>query len=62
MALMPRIGVISGKAYAMMSMKTTLAHVVRTYRITADITKLRLMIDPMLKPYSGHCIGIEKRT
>ncbi|CAH0597836.1 unnamed protein product [Chrysodeixis includens] len=51
-----------GKTYALMSMKTTLAHVIRNYRITADLTKLRLKVDVMLKPDSGHYVSIEKRT
>ncbi|XP_026734400.1 cytochrome P450 4V2-like [Trichoplusia ni] len=51
-----------GKTYSYMSMKTTLAHVIRSYRITGDHTKLKLKMDPMLKPESGYYISIEKRT
>ncbi|KAJ8715373.1 hypothetical protein PYW07_009855 [Mythimna separata] len=52
-----------GKTYAMMSMKTTLAHVVRSYRIKADHTKMRLKYAVTLKPDNdGHYISIEKRT
>ncbi|CAD0205620.1 unnamed protein product [Chrysodeixis includens] len=51
-----------GKTYALMSMKTTIAHVIRNYRITADLTKLKLKMDVMLKPDSGHYVSIEKRT
>ncbi|KAJ8715366.1 hypothetical protein PYW07_009848 [Mythimna separata] len=51
-----------GKTYAMMSMKTTLAHVVRSYRIKADHTKMRLSYGITLKPHNdGHYISIEKR-
>ncbi|CAD0205615.1 unnamed protein product [Chrysodeixis includens] len=51
-----------GKTYALMSMKTTLVHVIRNYRITADLTKLSLKMDVILKPDSGHYVSIEKRT
>lgn len=51
----------TGKSYAFMSMKTTLAHVMRHYSIQADDTKLELQIDVMLKPKSGYVISIEKR-
>ncbi|KAJ8715357.1 hypothetical protein PYW07_009839 [Mythimna separata] len=51
------------KTYAMMSMKTTLAHVVRSYKIKADHTKLRLKYGIVLKPDNeGYYISIEKRT
>ncbi|KAJ8715365.1 hypothetical protein PYW07_009847 [Mythimna separata] len=52
-----------GKTYAMMSMKTTLAHVVRSYRIKADHTKMRLKYLGTLKPDNdAYYISIEKRT
>ncbi|XP_026748056.1 cytochrome P450 4C1-like [Trichoplusia ni] len=51
-----------GKAYALMSMKTTLAHVIRNYRITADHTNVKLKLDVMLKPDSGYYVSIEKRA
>ncbi|CAH0597834.1 unnamed protein product [Chrysodeixis includens] len=51
-----------GKSYALMSMKTTIAHVIRNYRITADHTKLKLKVDVLLKPVDGYYISIEKRT
>ncbi|KAJ8715375.1 hypothetical protein PYW07_009857 [Mythimna separata] len=50
-----------GKTYAMMSMKTTLAHVVRHFRIKADHTKMRVQIGVMIKSAAGHHISIEKR-
>ncbi|KAJ2940595.1 hypothetical protein O0L34_g6536 [Tuta absoluta] len=50
-----------GKAYALMSMKTTLAHVMRYYRIKGDYTKLELKLDVMLKPVGGHHITIDRR-
>ncbi|KAJ8709482.1 hypothetical protein PYW08_009486 [Mythimna loreyi] len=52
-----------GKTYAMMSMKTTLAHVIRSYRIKADHTKMRFKFGIVLKPDNdGYYISIEKRT
>ncbi|CAH0597833.1 unnamed protein product [Chrysodeixis includens] len=51
-----------GKNYAFMSMKTTIAHVIRNYRITADHTKLKLKVDVILKPADGYYISIEKRA
>ncbi|CAD0205623.1 unnamed protein product [Chrysodeixis includens] len=51
-----------GKSYALISMKTTIAHVIRNYRINADHTKLKLKVDVMLKPADGYYISIEKRT
>ncbi|CAD0205624.1 unnamed protein product [Chrysodeixis includens] len=51
-----------GKSYALMSMKTSIAHVIRNYRITADHTKLKLKVDVLLKPADGYYISIEKRT
>ncbi|XP_072934953.1 cytochrome P450 4V2-like [Epargyreus clarus] len=51
-----------GKIYAMMSMKTTIAHVLRNYRVTCDHTKMKLKLDVLLKPVSGHYIAIEKRV
>ncbi|XP_049880451.1 cytochrome P450 4C1-like [Pectinophora gossypiella] len=50
-----------GKAYAMLTLKTSLAHLIRRYRITADHTRLRLKLDFMLRPASGHYITIERR-
>ncbi|XP_049880698.1 cytochrome P450 4V2-like [Pectinophora gossypiella] len=50
-----------GKAYALMSMKTTLAHVMRHYRIKGDYTKLEMKLDVMLKPVAGHYISVERK-
>ncbi|XP_045780382.1 cytochrome P450 4C1-like [Maniola jurtina] len=50
-----------GKSYAYMSMKTTLAHVFRHYKVSGDHTKLVAKIDVMLKPDSGYYITIERR-
>ncbi|CAH2236848.1 jg12309 [Pararge aegeria aegeria] len=50
-----------GKSYAYMSMKTTLAHVFRHYRVSGDHTQLVAKIDVMLKPDSGYYITIERR-
>ncbi|XP_026323157.1 uncharacterized protein LOC113232603 [Hyposmocoma kahamanoa] len=51
-----------GKAYALMSMKATMAHVMRQYKLKSDWTKLQVKIDVMLKPVgTGHYITIERR-
>ncbi|CAH0721102.1 unnamed protein product, partial [Brenthis ino] len=50
-----------GKSYAYMSMKTTLAHLYRHYRVKGDHTKLQAKLDVMLKPVSGYYITIERR-
>ncbi|XP_045780381.1 cytochrome P450 4C1-like [Maniola jurtina] len=51
-----------GQPFAYMSMKTTLAHIFRHYRLTGDHKKMTLKMNIMLKPVSGHYIAIEKRT
>ncbi|XP_069363036.1 cytochrome P450 4C1-like isoform X2 [Maniola hyperantus] len=51
-----------GQTYAYMSMKTSLVHIFRHYRLTGDHTKMILKMNIMLKPVSGHYIAIEKRT
>ncbi|XP_045539865.1 cytochrome P450 4C1-like [Papilio machaon] len=50
-----------GKTYAYSSMKTTLAHLLRHYRVQADHKKMILKFDVVLKPECGHFISIEKR-
>lgn len=43
-------------------MKTTMAYVMRQYKIKSDWTKLQVKIDVMLKPVgTGHHISIERR-
>ncbi|KOB77066.1 putative cytochrome P450 4V2-like protein [Operophtera brumata] len=49
------------RTFSMLSMKTTISHVVRRFRITADITKLVLQEDILLKPASGQHIILEPR-
>ncbi|XP_028162207.1 cytochrome P450 4C1-like [Ostrinia furnacalis] len=51
-----------GKTYAYVSIKTTLAHVLRKYRFKGDHTQLELKLDVMLKPASGYYVSIEKRN
>nr|XP_026498826.1 cytochrome P450 4C1-like [Vanessa tameamea] len=51
-----------GKWYAIMSLKTSLAHLFRHYRLRGDHTKLEVKIDVMLKPVSGYHIAIERRN
>ncbi|KAI5641171.1 cytochrome p450 domain-containing protein [Phthorimaea operculella] len=50
-----------GRTYAMMSMKTTLVHLLRRFRISADISKLELQVDSFLKPASGCEISLQLR-
>ncbi|KAG6464587.1 hypothetical protein O3G_MSEX014620 [Manduca sexta] len=50
-----------GKNYAMMSMKTTITHILRRYKITSDISKLVLKMEALLKPASGQHISLERR-
>ncbi|CAK1577858.1 unnamed protein product [Parnassius mnemosyne] len=50
-----------GKQFALMSMKTTLSHVLRHYRVKGDHTKIRLKLDVVLKSVCGHNISIERR-
>ncbi|XP_075986811.1 cytochrome P450 4c3-like [Anticarsia gemmatalis] len=51
-----------GKTYAMLSMKTTLVHFLRRYKISADDSNLQLRFDFLLKPVSGHEISLEERA
>ncbi|XP_023950100.2 cytochrome P450 4C1 isoform X2 [Bicyclus anynana] len=50
-----------GKAYAMMSMKALLSHVLRRYRLRADHRQLVLKLDVLLKPVTGHFVSIQDR-
>ncbi|KAJ8715376.1 hypothetical protein PYW07_009858 [Mythimna separata] len=50
-----------GRTYAMVSMKVTLAHFLRQYRVKADISKLKIKYEFVLRPESGHEISIERR-
>ncbi|KAJ8715384.1 hypothetical protein PYW07_009866 [Mythimna separata] len=50
-----------GRAYAIISMKVTLAHFLRRYRVKADISKLKMKYEFMMRPESGHEISIERR-
>ncbi|KAF9819293.1 hypothetical protein SFRURICE_000284 [Spodoptera frugiperda] len=49
-----------GRTYAMISMKVTLAHFLRQYRVRADLSHLKLNFDFLMKPISGHDISIER--
>ncbi|KAF9788990.1 hypothetical protein SFRURICE_020689 [Spodoptera frugiperda] len=51
-----------GRTYAMISMKTTLVHFLRNFKVSADDSNLKLKVDFLLKPVSGHEITIEERT
>ncbi|XP_069363043.1 cytochrome P450 4V2-like [Maniola hyperantus] len=50
-----------GKVYALMSMKTTLAHVFRRYRVFGNHLWMVTKMDVLLKPVSGHHVTIEIR-
>ncbi|KAJ0170832.1 hypothetical protein K1T71_013604 [Dendrolimus kikuchii] len=50
-----------GSNYAMMTMKTALAHILRRYKITADENGVKYQLHITLMPVSGNEIVIEKR-
>ncbi|KAJ8715383.1 hypothetical protein PYW07_009865 [Mythimna separata] len=50
-----------GRTYAMLSMKVTLAHFLRRYRVKGDISNLRMKYSLVTRPVSGHEISIERR-
>ncbi|XP_013165751.1 PREDICTED: cytochrome P450 4V2-like [Papilio xuthus] len=50
-----------GRTYSMISMKTTLAHILRKYSINADHKKMQLKLECLMKPFAGHHIIIERR-
>ncbi|KAI5639614.1 cytochrome p450 domain-containing protein [Phthorimaea operculella] len=51
----------TGRKYAMLSMKTLLAALVRRYRIRADHNKLEFEMLGVLEPKAGHHISLERR-
>lgn len=51
----------TGKGYALMSLKVTLSHILRHYRITGDWDKMQLKVDVMLKSEGGHHISMKRR-
>ncbi|CAH2236847.1 jg12308 [Pararge aegeria aegeria] len=50
------------KSYSMMSLKTTLAHVLRRYRVSGNHSQMVAKIDVSLKPVSGHHVKIDSRV
>ncbi|CAB3257676.1 unnamed protein product [Arctia plantaginis] len=50
-----------GKVYAMISLKITLVHLLRKFKVTADVNKMTLKMDSLLRPESGHEITFERR-
>ncbi|XP_048486599.1 cytochrome P450 4C1 isoform X2 [Plutella xylostella] len=50
-----------GKPYAMMTMKTTLVHVIRRFQLSASQEALRVQMDLLLKPASGHGVTFTRR-
>ncbi|XP_026729387.1 cytochrome P450 4C1-like [Trichoplusia ni] len=50
-----------GRSYSMMAMKTTLAHILRRYRVFGDINKVLSRSDILMKPVTGHHIRLELR-
>ncbi|PZC72622.1 hypothetical protein B5X24_HaOG200035 [Helicoverpa armigera] len=51
-----------GKLYAVMLIKTTLAYILRHYRIHSDLEKLETRCDIFLKPVAGHFVSLEPRV
>nr|XP_037876478.1 uncharacterized protein LOC101744633 [Bombyx mori] len=51
-----------GRTYAMMSMKTTLVHILRQFRIAADITKIEFKIEIILVPQTPCYLTLERRS
>ncbi|XP_037967630.2 cytochrome P450 4C1 [Plutella xylostella] len=51
-----------GKTYATMSIKTSLAHLLRHYRVTADMDSFVLKQDFIIKPESGWQIALQRRN
>ncbi|CAH1641557.1 unnamed protein product [Spodoptera littoralis] len=51
-----------GNSYSMLMMKIALAHIVRQYHISGDINKVVCEFDIVLKPVSGHHIGLKLRS
>ncbi|XP_063389182.1 cytochrome P450 4C1-like [Cydia fagiglandana] len=50
-----------GKTYALMAMKTSLVHLIRKYRITADYSKVKLKYAVLLEYAAGHEISLQLR-
>ncbi|XP_041985219.1 cytochrome P450 4V2-like [Aricia agestis] len=50
-----------GKTYAMHMIKIVSAHILQSYRVTADISKLELEFVVLLKPVAGRSMRIERR-
>ncbi|XP_046972878.1 cytochrome P450 4C1-like [Vanessa cardui] len=48
-----------GRSYAMMLMKTTLAHILRCYRIQSNHKQLEVKLDILIKPVSNYYISVE---
>ncbi|KAJ8715551.1 hypothetical protein PYW07_010033 [Mythimna separata] len=51
-----------GKHSAMKFIKTTLAYILRRYRVTGNIKNVQCQSDLVLKPIIGHHIGLQLRT
>ncbi|CAH1641556.1 unnamed protein product [Spodoptera littoralis] len=51
-----------GKAFGMLMMKIAIAHIVRQYHISGSIHNMECEFDIMLKPISGHQIGLKLRS
>ncbi|CAG9138061.1 unnamed protein product [Plutella xylostella] len=50
-----------GRSYAYLSMKTTIVHILRRYRVEANLPNLELKFDLLTKPVCGHHISLELR-
>nr|AGO62010.1 cytochrome P450 CYP340L1 [Spodoptera frugiperda] len=51
-----------GKKYAMMTLKTSLAHIVRKFHISGDITDLKWKIEVVLKPTTPALVTLTLRS
>ncbi|VVD01220.1 unnamed protein product, partial [Leptidea sinapis] len=50
-----------GKTYSFMAIKVQLVHFFRRYKVQADYSKLKMKINIIVKPESGHNISIQYR-
>ncbi|XP_013187165.1 cytochrome P450 4V2 [Amyelois transitella] len=51
-----------GKRYAMYAMKTIVTHILRRYKVIADINKFEVELAFLMKPISGGVITLEERN
>ncbi|XP_050669485.1 cytochrome P450 4C1-like isoform X1 [Leptidea sinapis] len=51
-----------GQTYAVMSMKTTLVHLFRRYKVSSNFANVKLKLDAVLRPHSGYEFSIQYRN